>query len=55
MVIRFDFEDEARNFALLQSLYIKVNIFPVLQKYSSNDLCATKFRARRWTFHSISR
>ena len=30
MVIRFDFEAETKNFALLQSLHFKVNIVPVL-------------------------
>ena len=47
IVIGFDFAAEARNYALLQSLYVKVNIFLVLQKYSSIDLCASKFPARR--------
>ena len=47
MVIGFDFEADARNFALLQSLYMNVDIFTVLQKYRKNDLCATKFPARR--------
>ena len=43
IVIEFDFEADARNFALLQSLYKNVDIFSVLQKYMRNDLCATKF------------
>ena len=48
MVIGFDFEADTRNFALLQSLYMNVdNFFSVLQKYMRNDVCATKFPARR--------
>ena len=48
MVTGFEFEADARNFALLQSLYMNVDIFfSVLQKYRRNDLCATKFPARR--------
>ena len=47
MIIGFDFKVKARNFALLQCLYMKVDIFSVKQKcYSMNDLCATKFPAR---------
>ena len=54
MVFGFDFEADARNFALLQSLYLYMNvdIFSVLQKYRRKDLCATKSQARRRTFHA---
>ena len=48
MVIGFDFEADARNFALMQNLCVNVDIFfSVLQKYRRNDLCATKFPVRR--------
>ena len=47
MVFGFDFEADTRNFALLQSLYMNVDIFSVLQKYRRTDLCATKSQARR--------
>ena len=47
MIIGFGFEADARNFALLQSLYTNVGFFSVLQKYRRNDLCDTKFPARK--------
>ena len=46
MVFGFDFEADARNFTLLQSLYMNVDILSVLQRYRRKDLYATKSQAR---------
>ena len=39
MVIRFDFEADARNFALLQSLYMKMDIFFLSYRNTGGMMC----------------
>ena len=47
MVIGFDFEADARNFALLQSLYMNVDIFFLSYRNTGGMMCVL-LNSLRW-------